>query len=116
MISGKNSSYGRPYLGTRNFDCAVTPIPFTVRKIRTGYLHHQGNRARTKITEFYEMFLRKRRGSALLNAESSFRALSEGNFVRNSLVASLPRLVAGCGSRPWIRHQGAKWTLLAANY
>ena len=39
MISGKNSSYGRPYLGTRNFDCAVTPIPFTVRKIRAGYLH-----------------------------------------------------------------------------
>ena len=68
------------------------------------------------MTEFYEMFRRKRRGTALLSAESSLRALSVGNFVRNFLVASLPRLVACCSRRPWIRDQGAKWTLLAANY
>ena len=117
VITGKKSSDGRPYLVTLNYVCAVTPIPFTVRKIRTGYLHHlQGNRARRNMTEFYEMFRRKRRGTALLSAESSLRALAVANFVRNFLGASLPRLVAGCSRRPWIRDQGAKWTLLAANY
>ena len=85
VITGKKSSDGRPYLVTRNYVCAVAPIPFTVRKIRTGYLHHQGNRAGRKMTEFYEMFRRKRRGTALLSAESSLRALSAGNFVTSYL-------------------------------